>query len=98
MLALGGLVAGFMPDHVYGEESRSLSPGDMLVVFSDGVTEAFNEAHEQYGEDRLIETIRELRGQPARQVVDGIVDRVKTFAGAHPQSDDITLLVVRRTD
>jgi serine phosphatase RsbU (regulator of sigma subunit) len=98
MLALGGLVAGFMPDHVYGEESRSLSPGDMLVVFSDGVTEAFNEGHEQYGEERLIETIRELRGRPARQVVDGIVDRVKTFAGAHPQSDDITLLVVRRTD
>jgi len=98
MLSLGGLVLGFMPDHEYGEDGRSLDPGDMLVVFSDGVTEAFNQSHDMYGEDRLVDALKELHGRSAREVVDGVVGRVKDFAGIHPQSDDITMLIARRTD
>lgn len=96
-LTLGGLVLGFMPNHAYQQEERSFAVGETLVIFSDGVTEAFDPAGEQFGEERLIDLIRDLRGKPSRVITDTIVDRVRAFAGARDQSDDITLLVVRRT-
>ncbi len=96
-LTLGGLVLGFMPNHAYQQEERSFEVGETLVIFSDGVTEAFDPAGEQFGEERLIDLIRDLRGKPSRVITDTIVDRVRAFAGSREQSDDITLLVVRRT-
>lgn len=96
-LNLGGLVLGFMPNHAYQQDEREFSVGETLVIYSDGVTEAFNPANEQFSDERLIALLQELNGQSARSITDTIVDRVKAFAGSRDQSDDITLLVVRRT-
>jgi serine phosphatase RsbU (regulator of sigma subunit) len=71
-----------------------LFSGDTLVLYTDGVTESFNEAGEDFGEQRLIETIETHRGQPPQAVIAAIVDRVKQF-NPHEQHDDITVIAGR---
>jgi sigma-B regulation protein RsbU (phosphoserine phosphatase) len=87
-----GLLSG-MP---YDEETLELHPGDLLALFSDGVTEAHDIDEEEYGEQRLADFLRPIAQEP----VDGLVDRVFTeldrFAGKAPQYDDITLLIIQR--
>ncbi len=72
----------------------ALSPGDMLVIYTDGVTEAFNSAEEEFGEDRLVQAIRRRRELPARDLLASVVDEVRRFSPAE-QSDDITLIAAR---
>lgn len=72
-----------------------LDPGDVLIIFSDGVTEAACGV-EEYGEDRLIEALLNLRDDPSNRIVAGILNQVQEFSGG-PQSDDLTLLVARGT-
>lgn len=87
-----GLLSG-MP---YEEESLQLESGDLLALFSDGVTEAHDVNDDEYGEQRLADFLRPIAQEP----VDGLVDRVFTeldrFAGKAPQYDDITLLIIQR--
>jgi sigma-B regulation protein RsbU (phosphoserine phosphatase) len=90
----GGLVLGAMPDMVYPEHSVQLLAGDRLVLYTDGITEAFNPADEAYGEKRLIAEIRAHGDGPAAALVERICRSVTLFAGAAPQSDDITLTVL----
>lgn len=92
----GGLILGAMPTMTpYTETSIKLSPGDILVCFTDGVTEALNaEEIEEYEEERLIECIKNNREAPAREIMDAIVADVHTFSG-NIQYDDITLIVIR---
>ena len=72
-----------------------LSRGDVVVMFSDGVTEARALNDEEYGEDRLLMELEELRGQTAPQIVQAIFDSVERFMGDAPAGDDITLVVLR---
>ena len=72
-----------------------MDPGDVLVIFSDGVTEAACGV-EEYGEDRLIEALLNLKDDPANRIVSGILNQVQEFSGS-AQSDDLTLLVARGT-
>jgi sigma-B regulation protein RsbU (phosphoserine phosphatase) len=90
----GGLVLGAMPDMVYPEHSAQLLAGDRLVLYTDGITEAFNPANEAYGEQRLIAEIRGHGEDAAAALVERICRSVTLFAGAAPQSDDITLTVL----
>ena len=87
-----GLLSG-MP---YEEESLVMEPGDLLALYSDGVTEAQDIDENEYGEQRLADFLRPI----AQEHVDGLVDRVFTeidrFAGKAPQYDDITLLIIQR--
>jgi serine phosphatase RsbU (regulator of sigma subunit)/catechol 2,3-dioxygenase-like lactoylglutathione lyase family enzyme len=71
---------------------RQLCPGDMLVLYTDGITEAFSEAGEEFGEERLIEALRRHRRLPAQALLGAIVDEVRRFS-PHEQKDDITLIV-----
>ena len=71
-------------------------PGDMLVLFSDGVTEAQNADDEEFGEERLAAVLRACAGQPAAVVIERGFAAIDGFAGGAPQFDDITMLVVRR--
>jgi sigma-B regulation protein RsbU (phosphoserine phosphatase) len=71
-----------------------LESGDLLTVFSDGITEAFNGAGEEFGEHRLIETLRSHRQLPAASLVDVVLRRVAEFGGSE-QTDDQTLVVAR---
>ena len=90
----GGLVLGVVPGVQYPEHTLQLQRGDRLVLFTDGVTEAFNPADEAYGIERLIAEIRAHGHGPTAVLVDRICGSVTNFAGAAPQSDDITLTVL----
>jgi len=72
-----------------------LAPGDVLVLYTDGVTEAINDKYEEFGEERLLRIIAEHRGRPAGEIQERILDAIAAFAGDCPQFDDITLMVLR---
>jgi serine phosphatase RsbU (regulator of sigma subunit) len=69
--------------------------GDIVVLYTDGVTEAFSDAGEEFGEARLIDTLRKSRDLSARLLADAIVDQVVKFGGAQ-QHDDITVVVAKK--
>jgi phosphoserine phosphatase RsbU/P len=71
-----------------------LGPGDVLLVFSDGASEAFSDSGEEYGEDRLIQVARGLNGEPVQAMVDAVAREVQAFSGRE-QEDDLTLLIAR---
>ena len=75
--------------------SVSANDGDLLVLFSDGITEAPNRREEQFGEERLIAVVQQTRDLPARAICDAILAAVRAFTGDRPAPDDQTLLVVR---
>lgn len=95
-LETGGLVLGVVDDFQFEEETVRLRPGDTLVAFSDGIPEAFDEAENQFGEKRLAEVIELNKHKKAKAVADSIIEAVKDYAGDAPQSDDLTVVVVRR--
>jgi serine phosphatase RsbU (regulator of sigma subunit) len=71
-----------------------LSPDDTLVLYTDGVTESFNAAGEEFGEERLVEAVRRYRPQPARDLVGSIVADLQEFSSGE-QHDDITLIAAK---
>jgi len=87
---------GIMEGFPFQETSIEFHPGDTLVVFSDGVTEAMDSDREQFGEMRLSDLACQNAGLTASGLVDKIVRSVRVHAGEAPQSDDITALVVKR--
>ncbi|RZS62001.1 SpoIIE family protein phosphatase [Xylanimonas ulmi] len=76
-------------------QSLRLEPGDALLLYTDGVTEAFNRTSQMYGSDRLLDDLSALVDQPAHAVVDSVYAAVETFADGEEQSDDITMLFCR---
>jgi sigma-B regulation protein RsbU (phosphoserine phosphatase) len=95
-LKTGGVVLSIMASFPYEEEVISLAEGDVLVVSSDGITEAMNANQDQFGDEKLGELLHEHRALPPAELIDKIVSTVKAHAGSWPQSDDMTLLVVKR--
>ncbi len=96
MLEGGGPVLGILSIAAYSEMHTRLEIGDMLVLYSDGVTEATNLEFEEYGEERFIAVLRENRTRPASEIVDAVTKSLAEFTAEAPQADDITLLVARR--
>lgn len=97
-LEKGGLPVGMMESFPFGQESRSLLPGDLIVISSDGVAEAMNAEREQFGDGKLGELIQELHEGTAVEVMSGIIKAVKDHTGTSPQMDDITLVVLKRLE
>jgi len=89
-----GLMLGVMPGAKYVTHTLNLEAGDRLVLYTDGVTEAFNATAEAYGEQRLVAEVKACGGGPAAAVVESICRSVSQFAGGAAQSDDITLSVL----
>lgn len=95
-LETGGLVVGMMENVTYQEESVPLLPGDRVVFYTDGVTEADRGEGDMFGEERLIKLVESLpRDLPARQVVDRILAGLREFLGEAEAGDDITVMVLR---
>ena len=86
---------GLLPAAAYRTTSVPARAGDLLVLFSDGITEAPNRREEQFGEERLMAVVEQTRELPARAICDAILAAVRTFIGDRPAPDDQTLLVVR---
>ena len=96
-LAADGIFLGSLPDVQLEERAIDLSPGDLLVFYTDGVTEAMDENLHFFGEERLKATIAGLAGASADQALDAILAAVRRFVGDATPSDDLTLFVVRRS-
>lgn len=94
LTGLGGLVLGAMPGVEFPDHTVALKSGDRLVLYTDGVTEAFNAANEPYGEERLVREIQAHGADSPPALIERICNSVTSFAGGAPQSDDITLIVV----
>jgi len=96
-LDIGGPVLGLLGYASYELGSLTLEHGDVVVVCSDGVTEARNVAGEEYGGERLVEALGRCHGMKPDAVMDTLMASVRTFVGSAPQADDITTLVIRFT-
>ncbi len=92
----GGIALGVMPGLDYHESSTTLAPGDTLVLYTDGVSEAMNSQEEEFGVPRLRQIFVDHPPVSARQANEAILEAVIHFADGHPQSDDVTCLVLRR--
>lgn len=95
-LPLDGLPLGIDADYAFAETTAQLQPGDVLIFYTDGVVEAFNEQGELFGFERLKEVLAESPRRRPRTLTRHIVRAVRAFTGPTPQSDDITLVVLRR--
>ena len=90
------MAIGIFSDFEYQETTLQLEPGDTLLLYTDGVTEAINPSEEEFTEKRLEETLKKVSGQTCQEIIDTIKADVKTFADGAEQSDDITLLALKR--
>jgi len=98
MLEGGGPVLGILPIAPYSEQRAHLGPGDLLVLYSDGVTEANNANFDEFGEERFIEVLKQHRHEPAADIVAAVTNALAEFAAGAPQADDITLVVAKRVN
>lgn len=94
-LDTGGPVLGLLPVATYDTGTVALAPGDLVLIYSDGVTEARDAAGAEFGRDRMVAAVSGSHGQPPDVVRDQLMAAVGTFALGAPQADDLTLLVLR---
>jgi serine phosphatase RsbU (regulator of sigma subunit) len=87
-------VLGLFREWNCSAEERQLHPGDVLALYTDGITESFNEEGEEFGEQRLIEALSQNRTGSSNAIIAAIVDQVRRFS-PREQHDDITLIVAK---
>ncbi len=97
LLASTGVPVGILPNSGWREEMLQLASGDLLCVYTDGLTEAVNESEEEFGLERLSVAVAKGRDLPVRNLCDNLMAEVADFASGMPQHDDQTLLLLRRT-
>jgi phosphoserine phosphatase RsbU/P len=95
-LSEGGMVLGFFDTVPYCEGSATLSPGDALVLYSDGVTETFDALGDEFGEERLSDLVLRLRHLDAAGLEGAIMGEIESFGGGLKATDDRTLVVLKR--
>ena len=96
LLRRTGMVLGVLEGMDWQQTILTMAPGDMLVLYSDGITDAQNVAGDFFGEERLRAALAENHGRSAQAVCDAVLAEVRQFVGNAPQFDDITLLVLVR--
>jgi serine phosphatase RsbU (regulator of sigma subunit)/CRP-like cAMP-binding protein len=95
-LDTGGVVLGILEDFPFAQETVRLSPSDVVVVFSDGISEALNGADEQFGEERIEQALKGCGDRTAGEICNRLIAAVREHAAGAAQADDITLVVVKR--
>ena len=93
-LCVGGTVLGLFPETEFQEAAIDLRSGDLLVAFTDGVTDALNRAGEEFGEERLKEVLRAAVGAPADEISTRLADSMRAWIAGAEQHDDLTFVVV----
>jgi sigma-B regulation protein RsbU (phosphoserine phosphatase) len=96
LMACSGIALGLFPGMAYEAQTFQLQPGDLLAIYSDGVTEANNAAEEEFSLDRFIAVLKANRDRPSTEIVDTVINELDGFVGEAPQFDDITLMVMKR--
>lgn len=94
-LNAGGVPLGILKDANYEAGRTTLQPGDVLVIYTDGVVEAENVAGQEFGEERMLAAIRAVPGGSAQQIVQQLMAHIELFVGTAPQHDDITCMIVK---
>jgi len=94
-LEAGGSVVGLMRAGSWEQGQVKLDRGDLLVAFTDGISEAMNDVDDEWGEERLIGTVRAIRAGQARAILENVVKAADAFVAGTPQYDDMTLIVAR---
>ncbi len=85
----------YSPTPLTMKRSVQVERGDILVAFTDGITEAMNVAEEEFGEERLIEAVAHCEVRSAADIIKSVLDKVDAFTSGAPQHDDMTAVVVR---
>lgn len=91
-----GIPLGFLNEFEFSEHSLLIEPGAAIILFSDGISEAMNSFEEEFEEERLLKVIMENHKKSSSEIVDAIINAVKEHTGEADQTDDMTLLVVKR--
>ncbi|HEX8138141.1 MAG TPA: SpoIIE family protein phosphatase [Pyrinomonadaceae bacterium] len=91
----GGVVVGLLRDFPYTQAAITLKPGDLLLAYTDGISEAMNKQEEEWGEERMMETAQACKGLSASETITRLVQAADAFAAGAKQHDDMTLVVVR---
>jgi phosphoserine phosphatase RsbU/P len=91
----GGAVIGLLPGAQYQEGCFELQPGDLVVLYTDGVSESMNAQDEEWGEERLIACAKTCCDLTAPETLDRLMSGAVAFAAGAPQHDDMTLIVLR---
>ncbi|MEP6703956.1 MAG: GAF domain-containing SpoIIE family protein phosphatase, partial [Acidobacteriota bacterium] len=96
-LEIGGPVVGMLPSMVarYDQGEIQMEPGDVLIGFTDGISESMNPAEEEWGEEPMLEDLKKLMLQTSEEIVRSIVTAADGFAGGAKQHDDMTMIVVK---
>jgi sigma-B regulation protein RsbU (phosphoserine phosphatase) len=101
-LSANGVALGVLEQIEFEERVIILEPGDIVVLYTDGITEALNVDVEEFGKDRLKEalarTLREMPGASANDILSAVLAAVDEFTGDVPQYDDMTLFVIKHTE
>jgi len=92
-----GIDSGSVFDRLTSDFAVSLERDDCLVLYTDGVTEALNSEGDEFGLDRMAESVRTSVANGAQAIVKGVLDELRNFTGSQPQNDDITLIAIRKT-
>ncbi len=87
---------GCLPDFDFEDEKIPVKNNDVLVIYSDGISEAMNESEEEYGEERLSELISNHLDKSPDKIIENILSDVKVFVGKASQWDDMTLMIIKR--
>jgi sigma-B regulation protein RsbU (phosphoserine phosphatase) len=93
----GGQVMGVSPDVAYEQRPVVINIADVIVYYTDGVTEVFNNDGVEFGMDRLIAVVKENQNRPAYEILNKIVESVRSFASTKHVFDDITAIVLKRS-
>jgi sigma-B regulation protein RsbU (phosphoserine phosphatase) len=96
-LDVGGFPVGITPDCEYREGWAQMEPGDVLVIYSDGVTESQNEQGDEFDEARLIEVVQRNRERSAPSIRDRVDEALTKFVGQATAVDDLTLVILKRS-
>ena len=94
----GGLLLSCFEDSEYDEEEIIFEKGSTLVIFSDGITEAMNEADEEYTDERLEKLLLNNINGTSQGIIKNVIDDIKFHVGNYPQSDDITIMIIKRNE
>lgn len=97
-LGTSGIALGVIEEAHFRESQAIVGPEDVLVCYTDGVTEAINDAEQEYGVGRLIDVVKRYRGRSADEIVQAVLSDLAAHTGDQPPFDDVTLVVVKRTE